>query len=378
MHKLNHRSGLRHRADQASRASRHALGAVALIGLLLVVVVGGAGATVGPRRPGVVDLPVSFHVRNTNTSRLACPSDGGRYTVRGRLVAPSAALAGAGPRAVALYVHGFNFGGVSTFDFRALPAYDYAAKMAGLGQTSLVIDRLGFDSSGLPPGSETCVGSAADVLHQIIGAIRRGSYKLGGRKPLRFSTVVVAGHDLGGEIAEVEAYSYRDVNGLIVLDFADTGLTSTLVQWSVQGSKDCSNGGKPARQGGPDGYFDLGPPTDQLKRLAFVDANPALVASVIKYRRRNPCGDISSALPGFSADMAHLGEVKVPVLIAAGASDVAFSSAGVRRQRAFFTGSKDVTVAILARTGHFPMFERTAQRFRGILSNWLRQHTHVP
>jgi len=74
----------------------------------------------------------------------------------------------AGPRALTLYVHGFNFGGVSTFDFRAFPAYDYAAKMAGLGQTSLVIDRLGYDSSGLPPGPRTCVGSAADVLHQIM------------------------------------------------------------------------------------------------------------------------------------------------------------------------------------------------------------------
>jgi pimeloyl-ACP methyl ester carboxylesterase len=343
---------------------------------LLAVAVGGAEATSGPRPRGAVDLPVSFHVRNANTSRLACPSDAARYTVRGRLVAPSAALAGAGPRVVTVYVHGFNFGGVSTFDFRALPAYDYAAKMAGLGQTSLVIDRLGFDSSGLPAGPKTCGGSAADVLHQIITAIRRGSYKLGGRGAVRFSRVVVAGHDLGGQIAEVEAYSYRDVNGLIVLDFADAGLTPTLVQWSVQGSQDCSNGGKPARPGGPSGYFDLGPPTDQLKRLAFVNANPALVAKVVKYRRRNPCGDLSSALPGFSADMTHLGEVKVPVLIAAGDSDVAFSSTGVRRQRTFFTSSKSVAVAILPKAGHFPMFERTAPRFRAIVSNWLRRHSH--
>jgi pimeloyl-ACP methyl ester carboxylesterase len=342
-----------------------------------MVAAGSAEASRGLRPPAVVDLSVSFPVRNANTSRVACPSDAARYTVRGRLVAPSAALASAGPHGVTVYVHGFNFGGVSTFDFRALPAYDFAAKMAGLGQTSLVIDRLGFDSSGLPPGPKTCVGSAADVLHQIITAIRRGSYRLGGRRAPRFSRVVVAGHDLGGEIAEVEAYSYRDLNGLIVLDFADAGLTPTLAQWSVQGAADCSEGGKPARPGGPGGYFDLGPPTAQLKRLAFVNANPALVTRLVKYRRRNPCGDLGSALPGFSADMTHLGELKVPVLIAAGDRDVAFSSAGVLRQRAFFTGSKDVTLAILANTGHFPMFERTAPRFRGIVSAWLRRHTHV-
>jgi pimeloyl-ACP methyl ester carboxylesterase len=215
------------------------------------------------------------------------------------------------------------------------------------------------------------------VLHQIITAIRRGSYTLGGGKALRYWRLVVAGHDLGGEIAEVEAYSYRDVNGLMVLDFADAGLTPTLLLWSVQGLKDCSKGGKAARPGGPSGYFDLGPPTARLKRLAFVNASPALIAKVVKYRRRNPCGDLSSAAPGFSVDMTDLRKVKVPVLIAAGAGDVAFSSAGVRRQRAFFTGSKDVTVAILAKTGHFPMFERTAPRFRAIVSNWLRRHARV-
>src|SRR5437899_7931640 len=137
MDKRNHPSDIRPTADPALRALYGALMALALLGLALAIAVDGAGATPRPRAAGIVDLPVSFHVRNANTSRLGCPSDGARYTVRGRLVAPSAALAGAGPRAVTVYVHGFNFGGVSTFDLRVVPAYDYAAKMAGLGQTSL-------------------------------------------------------------------------------------------------------------------------------------------------------------------------------------------------------------------------------------------------
>ena len=172
------------------------VGVCALAATWSAVAAGGSAARRPHRaargRSERVVLPLSFHVRNANTSLLACPSDGARYTVSGRLVAPSAALAGTGPRALTLYLHGFNFGGVSTFDFRAVPAYDYAAKMAALGQTSLVIDRLGFPSSGLPPGLQTCIGSAATVVHQIITAIRRGSYELGGRKALRFSRVVPA------------------------------------------------------------------------------------------------------------------------------------------------------------------------------------------
>jgi pimeloyl-ACP methyl ester carboxylesterase len=372
-HNENERSAGRPATQIAARRERLA---GALFGLLLAAAAGGPGAAAAAGPP-VVALPVTFHVSNTDSSGLACPSDGARYTVRGSLVAPSAALASAGPRAVTLYVHGFDFGGESTFHFRPVPAYNYAAKMAALGQTSLVIDRLGYDSSGLPQGSRTCIGSAAAVVHQMITAIRRGTYKLGGSKSLRFARVVLAGHDSGGEIAQVEAYSYHDVNGLIVLDFADTGLTPTLVQWVAQGSKDCAQGGKQSRPGGPGGYFDLGPSSDQLKRLAFANAAPILVNKVIKYRRRNPCGDLTSAAQGFSTDMSRLAQVKVPVLIVAGDRDVAFSSEGVRRQRSLYAGSTDVTVTILPNTGHFPMFERIAPRFRAIMSHWLRKHVRA-
>jgi hypothetical protein len=34
-------------------------------------------------------------------------------------------------------------------------------------------------------------------------------------------------------------------------------------------------------------------------------------------------------------------------------------------------------VAILAKTGHFPMFERTAPQFRGIVSRWLGRHARM-
>lgn len=342
-----------------------------VLGLLLVAVAAAPGSAAAASG-SIVTLPATFEVRNTNTSALACPSDGARYKVRGSLVAPSAALAGSRKPVVTLYVHGFNFGGQSTFHFRAVRAYDYAWQMAKLGQASLVINRLGYDTSGSPQGMQTCVGSAADVVHQIITSIRRGTYKLGRRKPLRFSRVVLAGHDLGGEIAQVEAYSYHDVNGLIVLDFADTGLTPTLGQWVGQASKVCANGGKPSRPGGPGDYFDLGPPTDQLAPLGLPNTNPALVKQFVEHRRRNPCGDLSSSPQGFSLDMSRLGEVTVPVLIAAGDRDVAFSSTGVRHQRSFYTGSHDVTVAILANTGHFPMFARTAPHFRRIVARWLR------
>jgi hypothetical protein len=58
----------------------------------------------------IVELPVSFQVKNTNTSGVPCPSDGARYTVRGHIVGPRSALDGSSPRAIAVYLTGLDTG----------------------------------------------------------------------------------------------------------------------------------------------------------------------------------------------------------------------------------------------------------------------------
>jgi pimeloyl-ACP methyl ester carboxylesterase len=73
-----------------------------------------------------------------------------------------------------------------------------------------------------------------------------------------------------------------------------------------------------------------------------------------------------------SVNIARLREVTVPVLIAGGDTDVAFTEDGMRRERDFFTGSDDVTVEIFENTGHFPMADLNAPVFRATLSEWLR------
>src|SRR4051812_20382129 len=98
----------------------------------LIVAVGAALAGLGPapvaaRAADVVDVPVSFEVKNTNTSQYPCPSDGAEYVVRGHLTGPRQAITGPAPRAVTLYYYGYD-SGEWNWRFRAVPGYDYASE----------------------------------------------------------------------------------------------------------------------------------------------------------------------------------------------------------------------------------------------------------
>src|SRR5688572_29160147 len=132
------------------------------------------GGTKAEAAEGVVELPVAFAVKNTNTTEVPCQSDGTDYTVKGHLVAPAAALDS--PKAATLYLHAVTFGEYY-WRFKGVPGYDYASNMAERGHVSVAIDRIGYGESGRPDGnSGTCFGSEADVAHQIVQSLRNGSY----------------------------------------------------------------------------------------------------------------------------------------------------------------------------------------------------------
>src|SRR2546423_7130848 len=182
------------------------------IALVVPLAVQGGMTVTADASPGdIVDVPVSFQVQNTNTSRDPCPSDGKSYVVRGHLTGARAAVLGSGPRAVTLYYEGFD-SGEWNWRFRVVPGYDYAAEMAKLGQTSVTIDQVGYGASGHPQGNDTCIGAQADIAHQIIGQLRGPRYGAQGIRPVAFSKVVLGAHDVGGAAAEVEAYSWHDID----------------------------------------------------------------------------------------------------------------------------------------------------------------------
>jgi alpha-beta hydrolase superfamily lysophospholipase len=338
--------------------------------IVVVVAALSLAAPAGARGAGnVVELPVSFRVANTNTSKLACPSDGRTYTVYGHITGPQSVLSGPAPRPITVYLTGLE---TSEWNWRftAVPGYNWPAELAKLGQASLTIDMLAYGASGHPIGTDACYGSQADVAHQIIDQLRHGLYHVDSGAPIVFDWVALAGHDVGGAMAQIEAYSYDDIDALLVITWSDQGWTPFIIDRSTRAAAFCTQGGEPAYPGGPASYFYMERANEWEPDL-FYDADRAVIDASLRLRDRNPCGYESSVLPAIAADQAFLGEIQVPVLLAIGAEDPVWTQDGWALQRTHYTGSGDVTAVSMPGTGHFEMLERTAPQFRAIVARWL-------
>src|SRR3954469_1280288 len=307
--------------------------------MLIVLLAALAPATARGSSP-IADVPVAFRVLNTNTSQVPCQSDGAGYVVRGHLTGPRSAIEDPAVHAVTLYYEGFE-SGEWNWRFRRVPGYDYATELAKLGQVSVTIDQVGYGASGHPLGFLTCFGAQADIAHQIIGQLRdRG-----------FEKVVFAGHDIGGGIAEIEAYSYHDVDALMVFTRQVQGQTPYLLRTVADANARCAAGGEPAYDGGPGGYVYF--PHLQDWPLLLPNSEPAVLAGAVASRLRNPCGLVSGAPPAvfFNGAPSETGRglstIDVPVLLVLGARDPVFTREGFEQQRGHFSGSPDVTSVLM-------------------------------
>jgi pimeloyl-ACP methyl ester carboxylesterase len=332
-------------------------------------------ASATAQSPRVIKRAVTFEVRNVNRSILACPSDGASYRVKGHLIGPSSKIAppasGTGD-AVTLYLHAFSFGEFF-WRFSAVPRYDYAAAMARAGHSSLVIDRLGYGSSGLPEGTQTCLGAHADVAHQVIGKLRSGDYVIDGGSPARFDRVALAGHSVGALIANLEAFSFYDIDGLIGMGYTPQ-VTQQAFQHFYVGRTVCDAGGEPSKAGGAGGYAFFGQAEADFRANVFHSAEPAVMDVATRLRARDPCGDTASIIGALVRDVMSRSRVKVPVLIVCGKEDAMTPVFACRYLKRRYVGSKNVSLVLVPNAGHALPLERAAPILRRRVSRWLNAH----
>ena len=268
--------------------SRRPVSGVPLVALLTALA---CLASAGVASARVVSQPVTFSVENVNRSKVSCAADGATYRVAGHLVGPEAAFApGAPAPSVTLYLHGLGFGEFF-WRFTAVPGYDYSQALAKAGHVSVVIDRLGYDSSDHPFGTNTCIGAQADIAHQIAGDLRTGQYGIsgGGSRPVAFSRVALAGHSIGGAIAQVEAYSFDDVDALAVISYADQSSQRAQNEFAKTATV-CATGGQPAEDNqptSPGGYAFFGQTDADFQAAMFHNAQPAVVHVATSARNRS-------------------------------------------------------------------------------------------
>jgi pimeloyl-ACP methyl ester carboxylesterase len=310
---------------------------------------------------------VTFNIRNVNNSSVLCGTNGQSYQVQGSIVGPAGSLSADGGSAT-LYLHGLGFGDFF-WDFNA-PGYDYAGEMASLGHVSVIIDRLGYAASDHPRGFSSCLGGQATIAHQIVRDLYKGSYAVGGGgSAVTFGRVALVGHSIGGAIAQIEAYSFHDVDALGVLSYADQGQSVlALTDFGVAGL-DCVLGGVPSD--GTPGYAPFGATAADFDAAMFYNADPSVVALVNAERNPDPCGDDTSAVQTIATDQLLLPLIHVPVLLLAGANDALFPPLAMKLQRLHFFGSHDVTSVQIPATGHAVTLGRTAPTLVDDMSAWL-------
>jgi pimeloyl-ACP methyl ester carboxylesterase len=324
---------------------------------------------VGPAPPraaaaSVVSHGVSFQVHSTNTSMVPCPTDGAAYTIQGHLTAPAGQLDPGGAHAVVLDLHGLGYGEFF-WHFQSVPGYDWAAGLAARGIASVSVDRLGYGASSHPPGTQTCMGGQADIAHQMVQALRTGSYSMDGGPGVGFPKVVVAGHSAGGGISQVEAYSFHDVDGLMIFSWADSDQSPQVLGAFAQTGGVCLTGGKPP------GYAPLGQSDDEFKALMFHSADPAVEAAATAMRSPDPCGDDGSIPAEIFVDHLQVQSIKLPVLLVMGANDAIFPPPSLDHQKSLYTGTGDLTAVSVPDTGHAVTLELSASSTRDTVASWL-------
>ena len=346
---------------------------------LLIASAAGASATTPIRHAAevnssdIVQQAVSFSVRNVNGTGIDCTANGARYTVRGHITGTAQSLAD--PQTVTLLEHGLSYG--EFFGNSDIPGYNFAERQAEAGHVTVTVDRLGYGASDKPVGDNICFGSRADIAHQEVQQLKAGSYTTTGASSAKFAKVVLAGHSVGGIIAQTEAYTFGDIDGLMVLSYSDTDVSLGATSALAIATDQCQAGGmRQHGDTGPTGYVWFGADTPEKFIEAHFytpGADPAVVAKVAAMRSEDPCGDILSYKKAVATDLANIGKITVPALVLTGGRDAIYP-VPADKQASLLTGSSDVSAFTIPDTGHALTFHYSQDQFQAQLSMWLTDH----
>jgi pimeloyl-ACP methyl ester carboxylesterase len=285
--------------------------------------------------------------------------------VRGHITGPR----GFGRPGATIYLHGLGLG-EWLWNFQPLKKrHSFARGLARSRHVSVTVDRLGYGASDKPAsGKVTCIGSQADIAHQIVGQLKAGTYTVTGGQARKFRRVGLAGHSAAGQIAITEAYSYRDLRALVVVGFSFSNLPRGNDEFGFQRIA-CDKGGDPVP--GLTDYALFGRTDAGFRSTMFRSAPKAVQDAAVKLHYPDPCGDNYSLIDTIQRQAANVGKVKAPVLVVCGANDVLYAPFGCEAQAERFSRG---SALILRNTGHGVPLERSAPAFRKRLSRFLRRY----
>lgn len=327
----------------------------ALSGALLGALAGQASAE--GARPTVISREVAFDLVNTNDTDLLCLPDGEDYVVRARLVGPRQQVLGrAGARRINLLVHDAGTGG--WFWGAGSPRrYDYARQLARRGETSLVLTRLGYDENRLGSGRDTCLGAQATMLHQVVQHLRSGQYRFTGdvgTTTPHAGHVVVHGHGTGAAVAQLEASTFDDVEGLVLMSWTDNQFSQRALAESARQGTTCLSAD----------YARYGESRADFRSLLFGSAPAQVQRRAARLRNDVPCGDVLSLAGMVTALTLGTGDIEAPALLLYGDRDARTRAGAAEQQAGRFRSSESVRTRTFRGTASALPLERRAPQVR--------------
>jgi pimeloyl-ACP methyl ester carboxylesterase len=292
---------------------------------------------------------------------------GGPHTLRGTLCRPSRGR----PRAALVLVHGTTYSRVY-WDFPVDPSrYSAVRLLAGAGNLTLAIDKLGSGQSDRPPADRLTADVSSDALHQVISRLRSDS-------AMRTTSgkVFLVGHSSGSALSIREAAQFDDVDGVVATGFMHSfGSGSNLFLGMMHPA-----GEDPKFENDssiPVGYVTTQPgvriiwyyPFNAHERVFLTDEQTKDAVA-----DGDPSGFVDELLNGTYAR-----QLDVPVLDLIGDRDLSFCTppgcAAAEDEHTFYPASPDFQITVRPRTGHNLNLHRNGARTTNLIRRWVDRHS---
>jgi len=255
-------------------------------------------------------------------------------------------------------------------------SFSFARQMAGRGFIVVSIDHLGVGGSDRPEDGyaltpDLVVQANQHALEQVLARLRGGGL-LADLPPLPDLVAIGVGHSMGAMLTLLQQHKYRPYAGLALLGFSTRGMPEYLIPEAKALAADTeavrAQLVRLAKATFAVPYPEVKPSPQSNNLFAGAAAEPRGVEAIKAARDRMlPVPAFLSMLPGNVAPEAA--QIDVPLFLAVGERDIA----GPPHQiPAAFTASSDVSLHIMAQSGHSHFLFPSRTGLFNRLAGWAR------